>query len=128
MLTEISVFTGVPQLKLWYIPNLNLKTMTVTELNARSVWDQMNLESKEKRLLMVGLLPRAFVGYHKTSNKVSATHKLVAALPPELGEDQYRSIVEELFEPDRSDVTWEGLKHFCEMYDVVSGYRSSNLA
>ncbi|XP_038114841.1 uncharacterized protein LOC119768639 [Culex quinquefasciatus] len=65
--------------------------MTVTELNARSVWDQMNLESKEKRLLMVGLLPRAFVGYHKTSNKVSATHKLVAALPPELGEDQYRN-------------------------------------
>lgn len=105
------------ELRLWYIPELNVNSMTVTELHARKVWNEMNLLSKKKRLLMAALLPGSYVGNHAASENIQEIYSFVRGLPSNIGEVQYRAVVERLFAG--TDTTWEQLKLACELYDVT---------
>ncbi|XP_052565292.1 uncharacterized protein LOC120423462 [Culex pipiens pallens] len=104
------------ELKLWYLPEFNAETMMVTELDSGKVWDEMGLQSKEKRLLMVALLPGSYVGSHAASEDVHKTHAVVKKLPEVVREEQYKDVVRKLFA--RTGTTWEQLKLACELYDV----------
>ncbi|XP_058825447.1 uncharacterized protein LOC131685608 [Topomyia yanbarensis] len=112
------LLTGLLPLKVWYVLELDLELMEVSELDTASVRREMGLKTHKQRLLMTALLPGSFIGNCTTGRNLVRVHNVVKKLPGNIERDQYCAAARAIFGDRYSEALVDDLQRACKYNDV----------